>query len=98
MRSLGTPVILALSLSLVGLHGPPHASRNLMSPDTTLVLREGTYLDVRAGMLRPNGAIVVRGGRIVEMHAPGDGWRPPADARVPTSGADDPPRPRGSRI
>jgi imidazolonepropionase-like amidohydrolase len=82
MRSPGTPVILALSLSLAGLHGPPHDSRNLMSPDTTLVLREGNYLDVRAGMLRPNGAIVVRGGRIVEMHAPGDGWRPPADATV----------------
>nr|MBA3498644.1 hypothetical protein [Gemmatimonadales bacterium] len=38
------------------------------SSDTTLVLSGGSYLDVRAGVLRPNGAIVVRGGRIVAVH------------------------------
>ena len=51
-------------------------------PDSTLVLRGGDYLDVRTGRLRPNGAIVVRGGKIVAMHPPGRGWRPPPGARV----------------
>lgn len=50
--------------------------------DTTLILSGGNYLDVRAGTLRPNGAIVVHGGRVVEMHASGDGWRPPTGAQV----------------
>jgi aminopeptidase N len=50
--------------------------------DTTLVLRGGHWLDVRAGRLRPNGAIVVRGGKIVAIHPPSDGWRPPAGARI----------------
>jgi hypothetical protein len=50
--------------------------------DSTLVLSGGKYLDVRKGMLRPNGAIVVRGGKIVALHQPGSGWRPPADVRV----------------
>lgn len=50
-------------------------------PDSTLVLTGGQYLDVRAGELRPNGAIEVRGGKIVALHRPGT-WRPPADARV----------------
>ena len=52
------------------------------SPATTLVLRGGHYLDVRAGTLRPNGAIVVRGGRIVAIHPPNPRWRPPAGAQV----------------
>jgi imidazolonepropionase-like amidohydrolase len=46
------------------------------------VLSGGEFLDVRAGTLRPNGAIVVQGGTIVAMHRPGSGWRPPAGARV----------------
>jgi imidazolonepropionase-like amidohydrolase len=50
--------------------------------DTALVLRGGKYLDVRAGLLRPNGAIIVRGGTIEAMHQPGTAWRTPADARV----------------
>jgi imidazolonepropionase-like amidohydrolase len=51
-------------------------------PDTTLVLRGGDYVDVRTGTLRPNGAIVVRGGRIVVIHPPDPRWRPPAGARI----------------
>jgi len=47
-----------------------------------LVLSGGRYVDVRAGMLRPNGAILVRDGRIVALHPPGSDWRPAADARV----------------
>lgn len=50
--------------------------------DTTLVLTGGRYLDVRAGVLRDNGAIVLRGGRIVEIHPPGENWKPPAGAEV----------------
>jgi imidazolonepropionase-like amidohydrolase len=50
--------------------------------DTTLVLTGGRYLDVRAGVLRENGSIVLRGGRIVEIHKPGDHWKPPADAVI----------------
>ena len=50
-------------------------------PDTTLVLQGGQWLDVRAGLLRPNGAIVVHDGRIVAMHRWGSGWHPPAGAR-----------------
>lgn len=50
--------------------------------DGTLVLLGGNYLDVRGGVVRPNGAIVVRGGKIVALHPPGSGWRIPAGARV----------------
>jgi imidazolonepropionase-like amidohydrolase len=50
--------------------------------DTALVLRGGHWLDVRAGRLRPNGAIVVRDGKIVALHPAGDTWRPPVGARI----------------
>ena len=50
--------------------------------DSTLVLHGGRYLDARAGMLRPGGTIVVRGGRIIAVNAPKAGWRPPAGAKV----------------
>src|SRR5919108_799267 len=50
-------------------------------PDTTLVLRGGQYLDVRAGVLRPNGAIVVRNGRIIEIQQPA-GLKPPQNAQT----------------
>jgi imidazolonepropionase-like amidohydrolase len=57
--------MLALMLAAVaGIAGV--ASRS----DTILVLRGGRYLDTRAGVLRPNGVIVVRDGRIVAVHAP----------------------------
>jgi imidazolonepropionase-like amidohydrolase len=52
------------------------------APGPTLVLRGGDYLDARAGALRPNGAIVVRDGKIEALHPPGSGWRPPAGATV----------------
>ena len=64
-------------LLLIGLSAAPGAPA-----DTTLVLTGGRYLDVEAGVLRPNGAIVVRGGTIVALHGPGSDWRPPAGARV----------------
>jgi adhesin HecA-like repeat protein len=51
-------------------------------PDSTLVLTGGRYLDVRAGVLRENGAMVLRGGRIVAMHAPGEHWPVPVGASV----------------
>jgi imidazolonepropionase-like amidohydrolase len=54
----------------------------LVPSDTTLVLTGGHYLDVRSGTLRPNGAIVVRGGRIVALRPPGRPWQPPAGAQV----------------
>lgn len=57
----------------------PAAAR---APDTTLVLHGGRYLDVRSGRAQPNGAIVLRGGRIVAVEGPSTGWRPPAGARV----------------
>jgi imidazolonepropionase-like amidohydrolase len=65
---------LALGLSLQGIAGPPL--------DSTLVLRGGEYLDTRAGVLRPNGAIVVRDGRIVEIQAPATVRKPAAGART----------------
>ena len=46
------------------------------------MLHGGRYLDARAGVLRPNGAIVIRHGSIVAIDAPRAGWRPPANARV----------------
>ncbi|MDQ3138669.1 MAG: amidohydrolase family protein [Gemmatimonadota bacterium] len=69
--------------ALVGAAGDSRPPANVgPSSDTTLFLSGGSYLDVRAGALRPNGAIVVRGGRIVAVHAPGSTWRPATDARV----------------
>ncbi len=48
----------------------------------TLVIRGGRYLDVAAGTLKPNGAIVVRDGRIAELVTPESRWEPPAGATV----------------
>jgi imidazolonepropionase-like amidohydrolase len=68
------PGALALGLFLQGSASP--------ATDPTLVLRGGKYLDTRAGALRPNGAIVVRDGRIVEIQAPTAVGKPPAGART----------------
>jgi imidazolonepropionase-like amidohydrolase len=54
----------------------------LIPSDTTLVLLGGHYVDVRSGTLRPNGAIVVRGGKIVALRPPERRWQPPRDAQV----------------
>jgi imidazolonepropionase-like amidohydrolase len=70
-------VWIQLCSALLG-RSPPAAA----PAESTLVLRGGEYLDVRAGRLLPNGAIEVRGGRIVALHAPASGWRPPSAARV----------------
>ncbi len=50
--------------------------------DSTLVLIGGDYLDIRAGTLRRNGAIVVQDGKIIAIHPPENGWRSPQDART----------------
>ncbi|HEU4952990.1 MAG TPA: amidohydrolase family protein, partial [Gemmatimonadales bacterium] len=54
-------LVLILEVDAHAQGGPGHPR------DTTLVLQGGQYLDTRAGVLRPNGAIVVRDGRIVEI-------------------------------
>jgi imidazolonepropionase-like amidohydrolase len=79
MRSilLVTPI---LAFGLGAGNGERHAST--LSPDSILVLAGGRYLDVRAGVLRDNGAIVLSGGRIVAVHAPADHWHPPDSAVV----------------
>jgi imidazolonepropionase-like amidohydrolase len=51
-------------------------------PDTTLVLRGGQYLDTRTGVLRPNGAIVVRDGRIAEIRPPAARLELPPNAKT----------------
>jgi imidazolonepropionase-like amidohydrolase len=60
--------------------------RATLPPDTTLVLRGGQYLDVRAGVLRPNGAILVHNGRIVELQPPSAVKPPPGAEIVDLSG------------
>ena len=50
--------------------------------DSVLILRGGQYLDVRAGKLRANGAIIVRGGKIAAMHAAGAPLPAMPEARV----------------
>jgi imidazolonepropionase-like amidohydrolase len=50
--------------------------------DTALVLQGGQYLDARAGLLRPNGAILVREGRIAEIQPPAAPLKLPPGARV----------------
>lgn len=52
------------------------------SAQTTLVLQGGEYLDTRAGVLRANGAIVVRDGRIVEIQPRTAAPKLPAGART----------------
>jgi imidazolonepropionase-like amidohydrolase len=64
-----------LILGVIGARRPPH-------PPADLVLTGGRYLDVRAGVLRSNGAIEIRNGRIAAIHPPGSSWRPSAHARA----------------
>jgi imidazolonepropionase-like amidohydrolase len=80
-----TPAALLLCTALGGWKSSAAGALRpaLLAPsDTTLVLTGGHYLDVRGGTLRPNGAIVVRGGRIVALRPPGRRWQPPAGAQV----------------
>ncbi len=76
------PLILCLSVLIADSSAMAAAQSPDHPPDTALVLRGGSYFDARAGRLRPNGAIVVKGGKIVAVHAPGGGWHEPAAARV----------------
>jgi hypothetical protein len=41
----------------------------------TVVIRGGSWLDVRDGRLVPNGAIVIRGGMVTSIVPPGRDWR-----------------------
>jgi imidazolonepropionase-like amidohydrolase len=50
--------------------------------DGALIIRGGSWLDVRAGRLRPNGAIVIRDGKITSLVPPRRDWRPPDHADV----------------
>lgn len=50
--------------------------------ESTVVIRGGNWLDVRAGQLRPNGAIVIRAGKIASIVPPTRNWRPPDHAEV----------------
>ncbi len=81
-RHSWVPAIGVLSVALAAPNARPSPAPRRFPAESTLVLSGGQYLDVRAGTLRPNGAIVLRGGKIVEMHLPGRQWRPPADAAV----------------
>ena len=84
LRMHWTPVALLLCAALSGWRSNAAGTLSpapLVSSDTTLVLLGGHYVDVRNGTLRPNGAIVVRGGRIVALEPEGR-WRPPRGAQV----------------
>jgi imidazolonepropionase-like amidohydrolase len=69
-----------LSLALA-LSADASAQSGPSALDTTLVLRGGQYLDTRAGVLRPNGAIVVRDGRIIEIQPPAASPKLPPGAK-----------------
>lgn len=77
-RALVLPAVLALAVTA----GSGESSVPPAPADATLVLTGGRYLDVRAGVLRDNGAIVLTSGRISELHRPGENWKPPAGAVV----------------
>jgi imidazolonepropionase-like amidohydrolase len=75
--------LLVLFSSVLSVPGGLPGSVSAQAPaDSTVVLSGGEYVDLRAGRLRSNGAMVIRGGTIVAIHPPADGWRAPADARV----------------
>lgn len=79
MRSaIVAPVLLVLAVTA----GSGQPASTPSAADTTLVLTGGRYLDVRAGVLRDNGAIELSGGRITELHRPGENWKPPVGAIV----------------
>lgn len=79
-------VIAVLASIALAAASPPSARPPVPRPPVAgpldLVLTGGLYLDVRAGVLRPNGAIEIRAGRIAALHRPGDGWRAPDGVRV----------------
>jgi imidazolonepropionase-like amidohydrolase len=85
LRTHRTPAALLLCAALGGWKSGTTGMLSpapLISSDTTLVLLGGRYVDVRTGTLRPNGAIVVRGGRIVALQPPERRWQPPRGAQV----------------
>lgn len=75
--SIGRGLLYALAIPVLG-----QSNARPGAATSALVLLDGEYLDLRAGVARPNGAIVVRGGRIAEIRSSTLGWRPPAGARV----------------
>jgi imidazolonepropionase-like amidohydrolase len=76
----------AALLLCAALGGWKSSAAGMLTPaptsDTILVLLGGRYVDVRTGTLRPNGAIVVRGGRIIALQPPERRWQPPRGAQV----------------
>jgi imidazolonepropionase-like amidohydrolase len=85
LRAHRMPAALLLCVALGGWRSSTTGMRTaapLVPSDTTLVLLGGRYVDVRTGTLRPNGAIVVRGGRIVALQPPERRWQPPRGAQV----------------
>jgi imidazolonepropionase-like amidohydrolase len=78
----GLSMVLTVSAGVAACTSVMQAQSQGAPSDTALVLQGGSWLDVRGGRLRPNGGIVVQGGRIVALYPPGDGWGPPAGARV----------------
>jgi imidazolonepropionase-like amidohydrolase len=85
LRRYRTPAAVLLCAALGGWKS---STTGMLSPaplglsDSTLVLLGGRYVDVRTGTPRPNGAIVVRGGRIVALQPPERRWQPPRGAQV----------------
>src|SRR5262245_51882445 len=77
------PHIMPLVLGLLGIHPATHYGPRLaVQAESTLVLTGGRLLDVRAGTYQDNGAIVLRGGKIAELHRPEEHWKAPAGAAV----------------
>jgi imidazolonepropionase-like amidohydrolase len=77
------PLCLLLVVAL-GTAGAPFTSLPGASgsPDTVLVLRGGSRIDLRTGSLQPNGTIVVRNGRIEAVRPPNGAQPIPAGAQV----------------
>ncbi|HYC31769.1 MAG TPA: amidohydrolase family protein [Gemmatimonadales bacterium] len=71
-------IVTGILLTGLAAGGPPRGAAPAV--DAPLVIAGGRYLDVRAGALRPNGYIVIRGDRI-ESVLPPDADRP-AHARI----------------
>lgn len=85
LRTHRTPAALLLCAAFGGWKSSTAgvlSSAPLIPSDTTLVLLGGHYVNVRTGTLHPNGAIVVRGGKIVALQPPERRWQPSPGAQV----------------
>ncbi|HKT61252.1 MAG TPA: amidohydrolase family protein [Gemmatimonadales bacterium] len=77
------PLLLLLATAPGGGRSPAPPDPAL-SPgaDSLLVLRGGARFDPRTGTVQPNGAIVVRNGRVVAVQSPNSVGQLPSNARV----------------